>query len=513
MTYKDAPRTVKKDGSHRQIVSAGSREPITFTAQNLNTAAQPVVFTTDDPTWGKLLFTATNDSSEVVTLSTASVLAVYLDSLLTDDEISKITCATTTWAGGPVTNDLGAHLELSPRETVTLLPEESAQIEVAGALAGGPPITGYFIFDYSGFSGVPDGTCRIQGFRQATPTSTVPWPLNLSWAPRAAYQELGNTVYVTPWTGPAGIDNSFILQLENTQSSPIAFPAGMHPRIVVSFVAGSSPLGLCSDEQLKKVDAAVAQSDGPWTVTVDRNGPLPIFIATPNDGNINLFDGGGILAIAFSGLVTELSPGYASPVFVQYGGLLPTYADGYSSLVINKTAPTPYVTRFEVNGVDGAVSANDVVTYGPLTVTWDVFAAQSCILQGVPTVFPPSSSYTFTPVLPFPAYVDCHLQSHIGSAIFDGAELAFTMAPPPPIGITINAYAPTPVWPDMPLTVGVTWSTTNATSCQVLRLDDGSEIGSTLNGDWGATGKTVPTHFRIVATGPAGTVQQDCNAW
>src|SRR4051794_21146006 len=238
------------------LPSSASGEPITFTAQNLNTAAQPVVFTTTDPAWGKLLFTATNASTEVVTLSTTSTLAVYLDSLLTDDEIGKITRTSATWSGGPVKDDLGTHLAFQPTETITLLPSESIEIEVAGALAAGPAISGYFIFNYRGFNGLPNGESRIQGFRQATPDTAIPWPLSLNWAPRAAYQELDNTVYVTPWTGQTGIDNSFVLQIGNTQSSPIPIPTKSAPRIVVSFVAGSTLLSLCSEDQLKQVSAA-----------------------------------------------------------------------------------------------------------------------------------------------------------------------------------------------------------------------------------------------------------------
>jgi hypothetical protein len=483
-----------------------SGEPIAFAVQNLNTAEQPTVYTTTDPKWGNLLLTATNASSEVVQLNSSSVLLVYLDSLLTDDEIGKITIASANWAGGPVNDALGTHLELKPTQPITLLPSQQIQVEVSGALASGVATTGYFVFYYNGFSGVANGNSRIQGFRQAPPTSNLPWPLSFGWGPRDAYNQLSNTVYVTPWPSQAGpeIRNSFVLQIENLQSDAVPLPVGSSPRLIVSFVAGDTLLSLCSDGQLKDVDAAVTQSDvgSTWNIAIDQSGPLPIFIITPAPTNLELFEAGGILAITFSNLVTDLAPNFASPVFIQYAGL-PGYNDGYSALPINKTAPVPYVEQFAVTSGGAPVAENETIAYGSVTVSWYVFAAQTCSLQGFPTVFPPVGTQTFTPGGPYPASVSCDLQPQIGPDNFNGAELNFTMAATPPVQVWISANADNPVpGPHGVWNVNCSWGSANATSCQVFASE--GLISTALSGNWGTSGMSVPLQFEIVGAGPGG---------
>jgi len=412
-----------------------------FDVQNLNPGGGgPVVYISSDPQWGRLSFLMQNNTTGPIQLDTTSLLKVNLSQFLTGAEVAQITVVGPGWTGGPAAD--GTHLELHPAQPLTLQPNTPIRIEVDGALAAGTPTSGKFRFEYSGFVGVRDGGQNVPGFRQNPPSvANKDWPLGYGFGARPEYTGQGDTIYVTPWQVPAGatgIINYFVLQLNNTDSAPLSLPSGASPMFTISFVSGDTDLSLCSDDQIKVVNVSVVQSDPNHTWITPKNDqtPQPVWTITPKQGNANLFDAGGILGLRFDNLVTNLPSGPGSPVFIQYAGL-PGYNDGYTALVLQKTAPVPYVISFEASAGATPLPCGSKVNYGQdVTLRWNVFAAKSCMLVGLPNLFGPVDSFTVK-ALP-PSQTDSQITYQLGTPETEESldYLQFTLNPP---AVTLTA--------------------------------------------------------------------------
>ena len=122
-------------------------DPIRFDVSNPQTPqAGAVVYISDDTgKWGRLDITLTNPSTDNsdLKLDPGGVLQIYLE-MLTPDDITNITLpADSAWAGGPDTTN--RHLELHPKQTITIPSQNSISIELHNVL-GHTPRQGKFRF-------------------------------------------------------------------------------------------------------------------------------------------------------------------------------------------------------------------------------------------------------------------------------------------------------------------------------------------------------------------------------
>lgn len=382
----------------KQPIVTGTVQQYTFIAggvvgfgvENLEAPSEgPVIYVSNDPKWGRLSFAIQNDAPDnsVIGLSPSSLLKIYLDTLLTDDEIARIRLsANSPWTGGPVNDQFGVHLELRPAQTMTLAPGAFAPaINVENAVGSGAAASGKIIFSYSGFSGAPDGTARLPGFRHNPPdVSNNRWNLRAAMVPRAEYSGNGTSIYVTPWaTSPdtPAVENHILLQLDRGDGT-LPLPANAKPRIIISFLTGDDPLALCSSDQLKTVDGSIYAQlpERRWAdPQKDLQSSDTTWVVEPSARPGDLFADNSMLVLKFDRLVCLLPAGTAAVMFVQYAGL-PGYNDGYLHLLLNKTEPIPYVRSFvgRSNGVP--VESGGTVDYGD-EITWDVFGTDSCQLH------------------------------------------------------------------------------------------------------------------------------------
>jgi hypothetical protein len=377
--------------------------PVSFTVENLGSSdLDPVVYISRDPQWGKLSLAIRNNSSDqVIHVDTGSLLTVRLDSLLTTADIGAILKQpdTSDWEGGPVARDNTVLLELRPRRRIPIRPSDSITIEIDNVLASGAMTTGFFAFAWSGFQPVADGSQRVTVFRHRPPVpGQSPWPLAVSFAPRAEYGNVGDTVYVTPWTvtpEKAAIENYFVLQLTN-EGSRLPISENAKPSLVISFVTGDGDDTLCTDQQLKDVNAIVTQADPatPWkTPRKDTSGPAAVWTVTPNDDNAYLFEQAGILRLCFDTLRTQSKVDAGSPVCIQFGGL-PHYNDGFLVAPLSKAEPIPQVLSFEAEFEGKNVPfGGEIDYYGTVTLSWEVFAADACYVT-----YPEGSLGPFKPI-------------------------------------------------------------------------------------------------------------------
>jgi hypothetical protein len=373
--------------------------PVSFTVENLGSPdLDPVVYISQDAQWGKLSLAIRNNSGDnVVHVDTGSLLTVRLDSLLSTAEIGAIPKQpdTSDWEGGPVARDNTVLLELRPRRRIAIRPSDSITIEIDDVLASGAMTTGFFVFAWSGFQPVADGSQRVTMFRHRPPVpGQSPWPLAVSLAPRAEYGNVGDIVYVTPWTVTSekpAIENDFVLQLTN-QGSRLALPDEATPSLVISFITGEGESALCSDDQLKDVNAVVTQDDrtAQWNKPgKDTSGPAAIWTITPEPGSSYLFDEGGIVRLRFDTLRTQAEVDTGSPVFVQCGGL-PHYNDCLLPVAtLSKAAPVPYVRDFHAAAAGKPIGYGETINFAVLKLAWNVFAAETCLLQEVPILLSP----------------------------------------------------------------------------------------------------------------------------
>jgi hypothetical protein len=398
-------------------------DPIHFDVFNPQTpAAGPVIYISDDPDkWGRLTLVLSNtrtDNSDIK-LDPGAVLQVYFE-MLTPDDIGNIKLPDgSDWAGGPV--DANRHVELKPKAPITLPPNASIEIELHGVL-GRTSRQGKFRF-YEQSLGIKNAV--VQGFVQRPPGETPKaWPLNFVLDPRQEYQNRGDTVYVTA-SGKAGLANFLLLHLYCAVGT---IPSAGSPQISVGFLTGNAPLALCSDEAIKGVTASIAQqipgdrwnSPGTDDTSEDR-----VWNIAPVAGGGDLFAEDGLLMLRFDNIVTGLAPGPAT-LYIHCTGLN-GYDDSHFQQQLTRTEPVPCLRYFRARANGNILQADATTDFVPLSLEWDVFAADGCLLQGddepqaapvglagnKPLVARPFQKYTPTPVVGNVGYFGWDLQFHV----------------------------------------------------------------------------------------------------
>jgi hypothetical protein len=264
--------------------------------------------------------------------------------------------------------------------------------------------SGYFTFAYSGFSGVPDSTVRVN-VQRLHPADAANANVTFSLMSRSEYGNTRDLVYITTWTPPVGetgLANWILPALTNLDNAK-PLPLGPKSQIQISFLSGAGANALCTDEQLAAINSSVAVSDpgSTWTVTLNKEDVAPIFVITPNAGNpYFLAAAGGTIELKLGNLVSFLPEG-PTPVFLLYSGI-PGYNSGYQMLMLTKSKPVPALVSFQATDASGKPVPVDagVVYQAPLTLNWNVFAAQSVslVVDGVATPFGPVAGTIVHPV-------------------------------------------------------------------------------------------------------------------
>jgi hypothetical protein len=366
--------------------------PVGFQLTNLQTPnAGPVIYLgldiVKDAPWGRLSFQIVNNSegSDSIQLDPSSLLKIYLDTLLCDDEITRMKLpAGSQWTGGPVTDDLGVHLELRPSQVIILPPGESLAfpIEIDNALASAVA-TGRMYFYYTNFSGAPDGRTSIPCFVHNPPVDgNAQWQLSCETVPRPDYPDGGDTIYVT-MAGAGDIANYVMLNVYHAGDGTLPLPAGATPQLTLSCLTGDDDSALCSDDRLKAVDASLYQQvpDGRWRdpqKNTQQAYTTWSIVPTPQEGD--LFPVDGVLMLRFDNIVSDLPANSApAPVFIHHTGL-PGFDDGYFPLMLSKVSPVPMVRDFYAEWGGQRIPDESTVQYGQVVLQWDVFGANDCIV-------------------------------------------------------------------------------------------------------------------------------------
>jgi hypothetical protein len=488
---------------------------IRFDVSNPQTPdAGPVIYiSTDADKWGRLTITLTNtrtDNSDV-RLDPGGVLQIYFEMLVLAD-IKRIKVPDdSAWAGGP--DATGGHIELHPKSAITIPSQTSISLELHDVL-GETPRQGKFRFYY------PSHGIRnvvIQGFVQRPPTAGNQWGLACTLDPRPEYQGQGSSVYVTA-PGRPDIANYLLVHLYRSAGGTL--PSAGTPQLSFSFLTGDDDLALCSEDRLKKVAAKIKgqRPAGRWKdPAANSQGDDIIWTVAPTDGGGDLFPEGGLLTLEFDNIVTNLPAGGGTYLFIQYSGLT-GYDDGYIQAPLNKAAPVPYVRDFHAEAAGQRVAYGGQVPYGQLTLRWDVFAAEDCLVgvTGQSTgPFALIGSGSFASTVAAPSYT---LVARVGGQDYPQPPLIFQLTLP---SASPHAYV-TMDWSgwDPAYTVHLKWSTSNAASCSVTHPDWGF-ISSDLSGTWQkdgfygngtvADGDQFQKLFKIEVTNPAGTTSTQSN--
>jgi hypothetical protein len=359
---------------------AADNAAIGFTMDTASLAAGgPIVFISTEAQWGKLRIRIQNSTAAPVPFDTAALVKICMKPLLSTAEIARIRVAGADWSCQPMED----RLEIKPLRAGAIPANGSATIDLTQVLGSGEAATGHFRFEYAGFDGKSGGQ-RVTVFRQNPPGSGRVLPLTQDLGARVEYAQQARTVYFTP-AGAPPIKNHLTLQVANTDAAhPIRLADGGKPKIVLSFVSGTSRSSICADDQLKSVEVSIRQTDGvQWDVEKDSTGPVPVWNLRPKAGSETLFSAGGVISFQIGNLETRLEPGWASPMFLQFAGV-PGYDDSYTALLLQKTEPVPYVRRFLATSNGTPVAYDATLDYGQeLLLSWDVFAAAVCHISGV----------------------------------------------------------------------------------------------------------------------------------
>ena len=401
-------------------------DPIRFDVFNPQTPdAGPVIYISQDADkWGRLTLVLTNTSTDNtdIKLDPDAVLQVYFE-MLTPDDIKNIKLPNgSDWLGGPV--DSNRHVELHPKgpAPIILPSKASIEIELQGVL-GHTARQGKFRF-YDQNLGIKNAV--VQGFVQKPPGDAAKqWGLACILDPRQRYQNQGNTIYVTR-PGKPEIANHLLVHLYRSAGDTLPSTGG--PQLSFSFLTGDDDLALCSEERLKAVSASIGDQrpQGRWKDPAkDGQGADWIWTVDPTDGGGDLFPENGLLTLKFDTIITDLPPGN-SILFIHYTGLT-GYDDGHLQVPISKINPVPYVNYFRARAKGEIVGADATIDFLPLTLEWDVFAADSCLLQSddelqaAPVelvgnkalVARPFQKYTLEPVVGGVGYSGWEVQFHV----------------------------------------------------------------------------------------------------
>jgi hypothetical protein len=463
-----------------RVLSAASGVPLAFAAGNLAAGDPgPVVYISSDASLGKIEITIQNNSGAPVSATTTSTLTIYMMPLLEAADVQNIQVVGTQWTGKAVAQDGRYCYQLSPNETIEI--SSQIQIELDNVFSSeSNPGSGYLTFAYSGLTGTPDSSVRINMLRM-NPPSAAAAELSPSFGSRPSYgaDDDGAVVYLTVWTPPVGETGiaNWILPAITNQSNTTPLPLGTSSQIVVSFLSGNDANCLCTDDQLAalKVSATPSDPDSSWKVGMDNQGVAPVWTFTPDTSNpCFLGAAGGTLAMEFSNLVTELSG--SSPVFILYSGI-PGYNDGYAFRMLSKSSPVPSLIYFQATEPDGTVVVNGagVVYKTTLTLSWSVFAAESCLLNGDSQT--PTGSLTVQPSAPL-SYT---LEPMVGNTPAPSYPLQYTILPPV-ASLSASALV---VGGGVPFTL--TWNCTGGDNCSLSANGAVSATGLALAGSQTAT--------------------------
>ena len=461
--------------------------PIGFAVANAaNAQGNSVVYISDDPRWGTLTLTLQNNTSTSLTLDAAStVLKLFVAPLLTNDEIKKIQFESPDWTMNFVSDDgeqLYLELKFAAASPASVAVGQTVAIQFKNVLASGSSGPGRFLAEYSGFKPVKDGSQRIPVQRQLPPDQAKDWPITRGFRSRDEYggsSDQGKSIYVTPWsvTSPAdGISNNLVLEIETSEILTFGTPK---PSIFVSFLSGDGDASLCSDDDITSMIADIDQSPGAWGVSKHATANLPVFIALPGANTGSLDPADGPLAIRFSNLISMLPPDKSSLVFVQCTGLS---NHGYNDTVfvqfIDKVQPTPCEISFVAYDGNTPVPQGGTVGYGDVTLKWDVFAAQFCLIEETGHIGKAVDTLVVPADKPLMQY---HLQPQVGTQQFGNYLFSFNVTPP---NVGVPTASPNAVAPGGTSTLS--WSCSNGTSVQVKRgdgtviLDQGPLVGSCI---------------------------------
>lgn len=369
--------------SHSVLVGGG---PVGFQVTNLQQPeAGPVIYvgtdsTTDAP-WGRLSIVIANNQGDntIIALGPSSLLTIYLDSLITDDEIGRITLAKgSSWTGGPVKDDLGVHLAFRPAGSLTILPNATTAIEIDHVF-GGKVASGKFRFAYTGFSGVADGNNATPGFVSNRPGSSQQWPLVLGPVPRPEYPDAGDSYYVVSQDTP-DIANYFEVKLYPSLVG--ALTAAPDVSLLISFMTDGD-LALCSEDQLKNITAAAPadkNASNRWMDPVKiTTGDVTVWAVQPTQNPGDLFPDNSPLVLQFSDVQSNMPVGGSAVMFVHCTGLS-GFQDTIFDLMLTRKHPVPFVRDFHAERDGQFVPIGSEVEYGQLTLVWDVVGASSCLV-------------------------------------------------------------------------------------------------------------------------------------
>jgi hypothetical protein len=381
-----------------------AEQEFAFVVGNPAHKGESVIYITNDPELGKLDLIIANNSASAIVAGSESLLRIYASPPLAEPDVKRIKLATQNWK-----LTLGEDcLELRCSSQITIPSRGTLTIPFLDVMASGEATTGFFVFEYSGFKGIRDDSRRATVFVQRPPKGEPP-PLAFDTGVRPEYAgQQSRTVYVTPWAitaTKAGIANHIVLLAGNARAdAPIKSSPTSDPKIVLSFTSGNSDLSLCSDEQIKVAAAQTAQGP-PWRIERDNTGPVPVWTMRPPQGAANVFDAGGLISVRFDGIVSRLPPNFASPMFIQFANI-PGYNDGYGAFFLQKIGPAPFIKSFEAYAGSRKLGKGAVVGYKEkITLTWDVFGAESCRIAELGQelspaqsldVFPANSNVTYT---------------------------------------------------------------------------------------------------------------------
>jgi len=432
---------------------------LAFVLGNPAHKGESVIYITNDRELGKLDLTIANNSASAIVIGPESLLQIYASPPLAEADVKRIKLGTQSWNLTPGEDCL----ELRCSAQITIPSKGILTIPFVDVMASGEATTGFFVFEYSGFKGISDDSRRVTVFVQRPPKGESP-PLTFDTGVRSEYAgQQSRTVYVTPWaitTTKAGIGNHIVLLAGNSRAdTPIKSSPTSDPKIVVSFTSGNSDLSLCTDEQIKVVSGKTVQ--GPvWRIERDNTGPVPVWTMRPPRDAANVFDAGGLISVRFEGIVSQLAPNFASPMFIQFVNI-PGYNDGYAAFFLQKIGPVPFIRSFEAYAGSKKLEKDAIVGYKEkVTLTWDVFAAESCLIEELGKEFPPSQ---FTDVLPTTSKVNFTITPKIGSESRSEWRKGLSLS----VSLPVAAIKAVPE----PVTIGasttVSWACANGSYCIV----------------------------------------------
>jgi hypothetical protein len=459
--------------------------PIGFAIANAASAqGNSVVYISDDPRWGTLTLTLQNNTSAGIRLDAAStVLKLFVAPLLINAEIRKIELVSPDWAMEFLSNSgdqLYLELKFAAASPVIVAAGQTVAIQFKNVLASGSSGPGRFLAKYNGFKPAKDGSQRIPVQRQLPPDQAKDWPVTPGFRSRDEYggsSDQGKSIYVTPWPAPSpadAISNNLVLEIETSETLTFGTPK---PSIFVSFLSGDGEASLCSDDDITSMIADIDQSPGTWGVSKQATADLPVFTVLPGADTGSFDPAGGPLAIKFSNLISMLPPDKSSLIFVQCTGLSD---HGYNDTVfvqfIDKVSPTPREISFVAYDGNTPVPQGGTVGYGDVTLKWDVFAAQLCLVEETGNVGKAVDTLVVPADNPLMQY---HLQPQVGTQQFGNYLFSFNVTPP---NVGVLTASPNAVAPGGASTL--LWSCSNGASVQVKRgdgtiiLDQGPLVGS-----------------------------------